>query len=183
MNAPRKEHLLDVAEELFYKFGFNATGVDRIQAESGVAKTTLYKHFPSKDDLIHEVLKRADARERQDINATISDSQLAGHQLIQLLLTRLISLCEMDSFNGCMFANAAAEFMNSNSRLKNVFDDHLDWLQQRFTEILAESGADEAGALPLLVIYEGVLAVGRSVEGSQLLASLDMLLKPLFQKQ
>lgn len=183
MSAPRKEHLLNVAEELFYKFGFNATGVDRIQAESGVAKTTLYKHFPSKEDLIYEVLKRADERERAEINATISASQLAGHQLMQVLLKRLVLLCEMDNFNGCMFANAAAEFMNANSRLKHVFDDHLNWLRQRFEEILAESGADETGALLLLVIYEGVLAVGRSVEGSQLLASLDPLLTPIFQKK
>jgi AcrR family transcriptional regulator len=180
MNTPKKEHLLDVAEALFYRFGFHATGVDRIQVTSGVAKTTLYKHFPSKDDLIYEVLKRADARERAEIDRIIESSQYEGYELIQILLKRLVSLCEEDSFNGCLFANAAAEFMHSNCRLRDVFDNHLDWLRQRFTRILVESNADRAGALPLLVIYEGVLVVGRSTQGDELLASLEKLLKSLF---
>ncbi len=182
MNAPKKELLLNVAEELFYKFGFNATGVDRIQAESGVAKTTLYKYFPSKDDLIYEVLKRADERERADIEKIIAASAEGGYPLIRLLLERLVALCEKDSFNGCLFSNAAAEFMHSNSRLREVFDEHLQWIRQRFSEILTRCGADGSGALPLLVVYEGVLVVGRSVEGKPLLDSVETLLQPLFSR-
>ena len=47
-----RDHILDTAKRLFYRDGFRATGIDRIVAESGVAKMSLYRHFPSKDDLI-----------------------------------------------------------------------------------------------------------------------------------
>ncbi|HIB63664.1 MAG TPA: TetR/AcrR family transcriptional regulator, partial [Phycisphaerales bacterium] len=47
----RKQHLVETALKLFYQEGFHSTGIDKILAASGVAKMTLYKHFPSKDDL------------------------------------------------------------------------------------------------------------------------------------
>ena len=52
----RRDHLIDTALRLFYTGGFTATGIDKILAEAGVAKMTLYKHFRSKDDLILAVL-------------------------------------------------------------------------------------------------------------------------------
>ena len=56
--APARERILQTAERLFYRDGYRAVGVDTIVAESGVAKMTLYRHFPSKDDLIVVYLER-----------------------------------------------------------------------------------------------------------------------------
>src|SRR5262245_2695423 len=52
-----RQRILETADRLFYQEGVRAVGVDRIIAEAGVAKMSLYKHFPSKDDLILAVLK------------------------------------------------------------------------------------------------------------------------------
>ena len=52
-----KKQLLEIAARLFYEQGYRAVGVDTIAAESGVGKMTLYRHFPSKDDLIVASLK------------------------------------------------------------------------------------------------------------------------------
>ncbi|NQD93703.1 helix-turn-helix transcriptional regulator, partial [Pseudomonas sp. CrR25] len=49
MASNKREQLLNTARELFYREGYHGTGIDRILAESGVAKMTLYKHFKSKD--------------------------------------------------------------------------------------------------------------------------------------
>src|SRR6516165_1512187 len=57
---PPRERLLDTAGKLFFRHGFQAVGIDRILAESGVAKMTLYRHFSSKDALIDAYLQRAD---------------------------------------------------------------------------------------------------------------------------
>ncbi|MBP9101831.1 MAG: helix-turn-helix transcriptional regulator, partial [Nitrosomonas sp.] len=46
--------------KLFYQYGFNATGVDRITTESGVTKKTIYSYFKSKDELILAALRRRD---------------------------------------------------------------------------------------------------------------------------
>ena len=53
----KKAQLVEVAIEHFNRNGFHATGVDLVLAASGIAKTTLYRHFPSKEDLIVEVLR------------------------------------------------------------------------------------------------------------------------------
>ncbi len=55
-NTPR-ERILLAAHDLFYRESTRATGIDRVIAESGVAKVTLYRHFPSKNDLICEFLE------------------------------------------------------------------------------------------------------------------------------
>ena len=46
---PPRERLIDTANALFARDGYHATGIDRILAEAGVAKKTLYTHFRSKD--------------------------------------------------------------------------------------------------------------------------------------
>ena len=51
--------MLGVAHELFYWHGIRATGVDRVAAEAGVAPTTLYRLFASKDDLVAAYIERA----------------------------------------------------------------------------------------------------------------------------
>lgn len=53
----KKEDIINTALNLFNKIGYNATGVDRIIAESNVAKMTFYKYFPSKESLIMECLE------------------------------------------------------------------------------------------------------------------------------
>ena len=57
MASSKRDQLINTAQELFYREGYHATGIDRILAESGVAKMTLYKHFRSKDELIQAVLQ------------------------------------------------------------------------------------------------------------------------------
>ena len=57
-SADARERILATAYELFTRHGLVAVGVDRIVAEAGVAKTTLYRHFGSKDGLAVAVLLR-----------------------------------------------------------------------------------------------------------------------------
>ncbi len=52
----KKEDIINTALDLFNQIGYNATGVDKIIAESNVAKMTFYKYFPSKESLIMECL-------------------------------------------------------------------------------------------------------------------------------
>ena len=71
MASRRRDHLVDIALDLFSRDGFHATGIDKILAESGVAKMTLYKHFRSKDELILAALRRRDERFRNWFMRTV----------------------------------------------------------------------------------------------------------------
>src|SRR5262250_735250 len=66
-DAPRpgRERLVAVAVELFYRRGFGAVGVDQIIEAAGVTKTTFYKHFEGKDDLMVAAVQRRDEWEAQ----------------------------------------------------------------------------------------------------------------------
>src|SRR4051812_20972724 len=68
-----REHILRVAEDLFYQRGYRAVGVDLIIAEADVAKATFYRHFPSKDDLLVAVLEGRDQRWRQWLELRVAE--------------------------------------------------------------------------------------------------------------
>src|SRR5439155_11061827 len=60
-----RERLIDHAIDLFYSHGFNAVGLDQVLAAAGVTKTTFYKYFQSKDDLMVAAVQRRDAWEME----------------------------------------------------------------------------------------------------------------------
>ncbi|GAA0695480.1 TetR family transcriptional regulator [Marinobacterium maritimum] len=182
MPTPRREHLLDTAEQLFYRDGFHATGIDRIQAESGVAKTTLYKHFQSKDALILAVLERASTRIREELETRTAAQAGTGIQRILALFEDLHSICEENDFNGCLFNNAAAEFMYSNPAIRTLAGEHMRWMQAFLERLLEEEGFSTDKALVLLPMYEGLLTLARvqdsSVAIERTLDALVTLLAP-----
>ena len=61
-----RDRILATAYDLFSRHGIRAVGVDRVVAEAGVAKTTLYRHFPSKDALVVAVLGLREQRWSRD---------------------------------------------------------------------------------------------------------------------
>src|SRR5262245_61911776 len=108
-----RERLVAAAVELFYRNGFGAVGIDRVIAAAGVPKTTFYKHFESKDELMVAAVQRRDERESQAWNRAVQ--KLAGDDPAAQLLAMLdvMGLWFNDpDFHGCMFMNTAAEFPN-----------------------------------------------------------------------
>ncbi len=108
-----RDRLVAVAVDLFYRNGFTAVGVDQVIAKAGVTKTTFYKHFESKDDLmVAAVNQRA---EWEDIAWGRAITKLAGDDPVRQLLAMfdVMDLWFNDpEFLGCMFLNAATEFPN-----------------------------------------------------------------------
>lgn len=121
MDRERKESaartkIIDTATRLFYQDGIRATGIDAVIEQAGVARMTLYHHFPSKDALVEAVLQRISDRITERINAIVADpAQPARRRLLDLfrfggeLLTR-------ETFRGCPFINAAVENPDHGSR-------------------------------------------------------------------
>lgn len=115
MAERKKEHLLETALRLFNEFGFHATGIDRVQAESGVSKTTMYKYFKSKDALIKAALEMRHERfndwiaERMDALITARYANKEEGPLLALF-DALDEWIHSDNFFGCNFISAASEF-------------------------------------------------------------------------
>ncbi len=108
--AEKREHLIEVAAEVFNRLGYHAAGVDHVIAEAGIAKTTLYRHFESKEDLIVAVLKRLDEKYRNDMRVAVDKSAKTPEQKLLATFDFLESWFSGDSFYGCPFVSAAAEY-------------------------------------------------------------------------
>jgi AcrR family transcriptional regulator len=110
-----RERLIETSLRLFSTNGFHATGIDRILAEAGVAKMTLYRHFRSKDELILAALERYETIFRGWLEDVLKHSPLPPEDRILDLFDKLAQWFEGSTlgnltFQGSMLTNAAAEF-------------------------------------------------------------------------
>jgi AcrR family transcriptional regulator len=108
-----RERLVAAAVDLFYRNGFGAVGIDRVIAAAGVTKTTFYKHFESKDELMVAAVQRRDEWESKAWGRAVY--KLAGDDPRKQLLAMfdVMDLWFNDpDFRGCMFLNTAMEFPN-----------------------------------------------------------------------
>lgn len=106
----KRDQLVETALDLFYKQGFNATGIDKILAEAGVAKMTLYKHFKSKEELIQAVLRLRDERFREWLMGYVEQHADTPRDRLMALFDAHDEWFSNKGFRGCLFLNASAEF-------------------------------------------------------------------------
>src|SRR3954471_16617579 len=107
--APR-ERILKTASDLFYRFSINSVGIDRIIAESGVAKMTFYKHFPSKADLIATYLRHKSVVWFQMLSSSTERAGLSPLERVLAVFDALEEPLLAPSFRGCPFVKGLAEF-------------------------------------------------------------------------
>ncbi len=104
-----RERILETAATLFYAQGYRAIGVDRLIADSGVAKMTFYKHFPSKDDLIAAYLQRSADNFFKWLESITKDEPNPQKQL-ELIFGNVANRAIHPACLGCTFMAAALEF-------------------------------------------------------------------------
>jgi len=108
--AEKKDYLLQEAIRLFNRYGYHAMGVDRLMAETGIAKTTLYRHFGSKDGLILAALAKVDEESRDEMRAYVEEASDDPLKRILAIFDLLAIWIADPEFKGCPFATAAGEF-------------------------------------------------------------------------
>lgn len=127
-----RQRLLETADRLFYRDGVRAVGIDRIIAEAGVAKMSLYKHFPSKDDLILAVLKHREEGVLAFFRAAMERHGKRAKNPIRAFFAALKDFFESPGFRGCPFQNAAVELADPAHPGSEFVRGH----KQRFSEFL-----------------------------------------------
>jgi AcrR family transcriptional regulator len=142
-----RERLVTEAVELFARHGFGAVGIDRVIAAAGVTKTTFYRHFEGKDDLMVAAVQRRDEWELRAWGRAVRE--LAGDDPAGQLLALwdVIDLWFNDpAFHGCMFMNAAAEFPNPHDPVHRAAAAHRRKMRDGWRDLARAGGADAAGA-------------------------------------
>jgi len=169
MDASPRERLIETALRLFHRDGFHATGIDRVLAEAGVSKMTLYKHFPSKDLLILETLRRRDAIFRGWLQAAVESRGPDPRSQLEALFEVLAEWVEGPDFHGCLFINATAEYGADDDPIHRAAAAHKAMLRHWLTALAAKAGAadPEALAAELLILKEGLIVTAQvSGQGS-----------------
>jgi AcrR family transcriptional regulator len=154
-----RRRLLDTATRLFYAEGIRAVGIDRIIAEAGVAKATFYSHFPSKDDLVLAYIGEQDRIGRDAVAAL---PKQPPRKLLAAVLGRISTAAVAGDFRGCPFLNAAAEYPDPQSPVRQAIDARRAWYHGVLRKLLVEDGdpTPSVTASLLVALSDGLLEIG-----------------------
>lgn len=155
-DSPARRRVLDTATALFYAEGVHAVGIDRIIAEAGVAKATFYHHFPAKDELVRAYVEQ----QSQLGQAAIAQLTARSPRTMLLAIFDLIAdAAEQPGYRGCPFINAAAEYPNPDSPVRQTIDKHRRWKQDLLIDLLTQDGSTtpERTANILTTLSDGLL--------------------------
>ena len=168
MSRNLQAHILQTASELFYSQGIKSTGVDAIVKAAGTTKMSLYKYFPSKDDLVlaHLTKSRADMLER--IRNGINSRAEAPAQRLLAVFDVFEDMLNMPEFRGCPFINAAAEFAVENNPVQQAAADFYQEFHQLLTALAAKAGISDAETLAaqLNILIAGAIVDAQIQRGS-----------------
>jgi AcrR family transcriptional regulator len=148
MSQPSKrEQIIDVALSLFYKDGFNATGVEKIREAANVSKKTLYNHFKSKDELILTVLRRRDEQFRNYFMRAVERLGITPTKRLEAIFDAADEWFNDKDFCGCMFINASAEFTDSENPCHIVAAEHVRLMTDYIKDLAEKAGAQNSEEL------------------------------------
>ena len=163
--------LLSAATRLFCKNGINATGIDAIISEAGTAKTTLYKLFGSKTNLVHVVLETEGRQWREWFIAAIEAGGGDPQTKLARIFPALKSWFGEERFYGCPFINAVAEHDKDQKQFRNIAMRHKKVVLAHIEKLAAEMGAADPEVLAhqLALLIDGAI-VAAMVSGNPAVA-------------
>ncbi|MBL0529812.1 helix-turn-helix domain-containing protein [Aeromonas caviae] len=158
--SDKRQQLMTTAYRLFNRHGFHATGIDRIWAEAGSTKRTLYRHFPTKDALIEAVLMARDAEFFALLDARM-DGVSGREARLLALLDGFADWFGRSDFYGCNFINASAEFSDPRHPVRKLVVAHkralLNWVRKALE-------CTEVQATGLCLLLEGAVVMAHSYQ-------------------
>ena len=180
-----RQRIVETAEQLFYAEGVRAVGIDRIIAEAGVAKMTLYNHFPSKDDLILAVVEFREAKFDAMFEKWMGRHAKAGMSRLEAFFAALTDWFKSPGFRGCMFINTCAELADAEHPASKFSADHKVRFHEMLKGIIADEKGDkvaEAVAPAIALLVEGAIVsavMQQSVESAEVArdASIRLIAK------
>ena len=151
--------LLGAATHLFCKNGINATGIDAIIHEAGTAKTTLYKLFGSKTNLVHAVLESEGKQWREWFIGAMESGGGDAQAKLTRIFPALKSWFGEERFYGCPFINAVAEHDKDQKQFRAIAMRHKKVVLAHIEKLAAEMGAAEPELLAhqLALLIDGAI--------------------------
>jgi AcrR family transcriptional regulator len=157
--ARTRAAILDAATPLLYERGLDGVGVAELCTRLGISKETLYRHFGTKDGLVHAVLEGRSERVHDWMAAAVAGAGDDPADQLAAVFDALGRWYREPAFRGCAMVNAAAQHHVEGVRA--VTARHLNRYLDLLTGIAARAGAADPDALgrQLLMLVEGATVV------------------------
>lgn len=179
-----KERILKTASDLFYKHGINSIGIDRIIAESGVAKMTFYRHFPSKCTLVAEYLEDRNQAWHRLLDEVTGDDSKPPLERLLAIFDALEQSIRNPSFYGCPFIKTLAEFgpERKEAQVQERLDSHFQGMEEVLARLLKEIRPKDSKKLiaPLMSLICGTIVVAHATGKTDIANRNRELVKALF---
>ncbi len=161
-----RDRIFAVAAERFYRHGIRSVGVEAIVKEAGVTKISLYRSFPSKDDLVLAYLQDRSRQFLERWDATFDQYQDPDERL-RAIMTFLVERTTQDGYRGCPFINFCAEFADPAHPGRQIARATKTALRERFRRLAEALRARDPGQLAdgLLLLVEGAYAISQTHGG------------------
>lgn len=161
MRQTKRDELVRRALDVLYRNGFHSTGMDMLAAECGVSKTSIYKHFRTKEDLILAVLRLRDENFRNWLFRRMDESGSTPRQKLLAMFDALDEWFGERGFRGCMFIKASAEYQDPADAIHAQSVAHKRLLFDHVVTLTRQTGAASAEdlAYQLLLLKEGAIVM------------------------
>jgi len=135
-----KRRIIDSAQELFHRQGFQQTSLDDITRQSGVTKSNLYYHFNSKEELGLETLReRIGQYEAEVLEPTLRNTSLTPAERLSEFYKRVNSYHRSQTPpKGCPFGNLATEMCGTNDNFREALSAFFEGWQSAIESCIAE---------------------------------------------
>ena len=155
--AEREDAVLDAAAALFYPRGVHEVGMDELVRATGLGKATVYRLFPTKDELIGAYLERLATGVLRLVDAEIEGRPHDPGGALMAVLDAVEADIARPGFRGCAFNNASVEYDDRDHPARVQARRYRQSLYRRLTELALELDADRGGALggELAVLIDG----------------------------
>ncbi|CAE6803725.1 TetR/AcrR family transcriptional regulator [Paraburkholderia haematera] len=159
-----QQNLLRAADELFYREGVRAVGIDTVVERAGVNKMSLYRQFSSKDDLVLAYLERKDEQFFGYVEKSFAKHPGEPARQLQQYFDDLAVRASIDDYRGCPFVNVSVEFPDAAHPARQFVFRNKERLMARLLELTTAAGADDPVALAngLGLMIEGVYAASQT---------------------
>ncbi|MVM29630.1 TetR family transcriptional regulator [Spirosoma sp. HMF4905] len=172
-----RDRIIDTASRLFYKQGYNLTGINQLINEAAVAKASLYQHFPSKEDLLIAYLTKTSNEWFIGLNDYLAPYVMPKTKVLAAF-DLLLDFSETVAFRGCHFQNIISEVPQESEAVRAIIRNHKARMRQFFTDLL--SGTDQAEqADAVTVLFEGALIAGQMQQNAWPVQAAHTLLEKL----
>lgn len=149
--AETRQRIVDTAAGLFSRSGVRGVGINEIWPAAEVAKSTLYQHFRSKDELVAEVLRQRDAQWCARLRS-LADAATSPSEALLMVFALLEEDFAVEDYRGNELLNAAAEYPDPTHPVREAIRAHKNHLLEYLTELAVVAGEQDAATTAAIVL-------------------------------